>query len=63
MVASEQYLVIKGNRILLPDGVFSGCIFIKDGRIIGIEREFDPGLVASNARVKFKTSNRNAKWC
>ena len=33
--------VIKSSRILLPEGLFSGYICVRDGKIVAIEGEFD----------------------
>ena len=51
MADAEEILIIKGKRILLPDCISSGCIVVKNGKIVGIERGMDSTHLSSKAKV------------
>ena len=53
MADAEEFLIIKGKRILLPDCISSGSIIVKNGKIVGIERGLDTTSLTSNAKVSF----------
>ncbi|CAH3193373.1 unnamed protein product [Porites evermanni] len=38
MADGDELLIIKGNRIVLPDCISSGSISVKNGKIVGIEK-------------------------
>ena len=51
MADAEEFLIIKGKRILLPDCVSSGSIIVKNGKIVGIEKGLDTTSLTSKAQV------------
>jgi len=53
MADAEEFLIIKGTRILLPDCISSGSIIAKNGKIVGIERGLDTTSLPSKAKVSF----------
>lgn len=51
MADAEEILVIKGKRLLLPDCISSGCIIVKNGKVVGIERGIDTTHLSTRAKV------------
>ena len=37
MADEEGILIVKAQRIVLPDSILSGCLVVKNGKIVGIE--------------------------
>ena len=37
MADEEGILIVKAQRIVLPDSIVSGCLVVKNGKIVGIE--------------------------
>ena len=37
MADEEGILVVKAQRIVLPDSIVSGCLVVRNGKIVGIE--------------------------
>ena len=52
MADAEEFLIIKGKRIVLPDCISSGSIIVKNEKIVGIERSLDTTFLTSKAKVK-----------
>ena len=53
MADGEELLIIKGNRIVLPDCISSGSISVKNGKIVGIEKGLHTNDRTLEAKVKF----------
>lgn len=53
MAQAEEVLIVKGTRIVFPDSISSGCIIVKNGTIVGIERSVDTKFATSGAKVRF----------
>ncbi|KAL9966763.1 hypothetical protein ACROYT_G024882 [Oculina patagonica] len=51
MADPEELLIIKGKRLLLPDCISSGCIIVKNGKVVGIERGLDTTHLSPRAKV------------
>ena len=52
MADAEEFLIIKGKRIVLPDCISSGSIIVRNEKIVGIERSLDTTFLTSKAKVK-----------
>lgn len=52
MADGDEPLIIKGNRIVLPDCISSGSISVKNGKIVGIEKGLHTNDRTSEAKVK-----------
>lgn len=52
MADGEELLIIKGNRIVLPDCTSSGSISVKNGKIVGIEKGLHTNNRTLEAKVK-----------
>ena len=49
--------VIKSSRILLPEGLFSGYICVRDGKIVAIEGEFNESTMdLSKVQIRVRTA-------
>lgn len=53
MADGEELLIIKGNRIVLPDCISSGSISVKNGKIVSIEKGLHRNDRTLEAKVKF----------
>lgn len=53
MADGDELLIIKGNRIVLPDCISSGSISVKNGKIVGIEKGLHRNDRTLEAKVKF----------
>ncbi|XP_068739908.1 allantoinase, mitochondrial-like [Montipora capricornis] len=51
MADGEDVLVIKGQRIVLPDSIISGCVVVKNGQIVGIEAGYSAISAPLGAKV------------
>ena len=51
MADGEDVLVIKGQRIVLPDSIISGCVVVKNGKIVGIEAGYSAISAPLGAKV------------
>ena len=50
MADDEGVVIVKARRIVLPDSIVSGCLVLRNGKIVGIES--GDGAIPSDSGAK-----------
>ena len=61
MADEEGILIVKARRIVLPDSIVSGCLVVKNGKIVGIES--GDGAIPRSSGAKVIEVVLECKFC